>query len=189
MDRLDPRSPFVVDTRDLDRRPGSMLEQTRTVPAPEDFGRVVIAVATGDPIALELRLEAVTEGVLVTGSASATATGTCVRCLEPLREDVGAGFQELYAYPDRAAHHKHTAQRSGDEADDVEEQLELVGDLLDIEPVLRDSLVPALPFQPVCRPDCPGLCSECGAPLADDPGHRHDVLDPRWADLRGLRRG
>jgi len=52
--------------------------------------------------------------------------------------------------------------------------------------VLRDAVVPALPFQPVCRDDCPGLCSECGARLADDPDHHHDVIDPRWSALSAL---
>jgi uncharacterized protein len=47
-------------------------------------------------------------------------------------------------------------------------------------------VVPALPFKPVCRDDCPGLCSECGARLADDPDHHHEVLDPRWAALSAL---
>ena len=59
-------------------------------------------------------------------------------------------------------------------------------DLVDLEPALRDTVVPALPFQPLCRPDCPGLCSECGARLADDPDHSHETLDPRWNALSGL---
>lgn len=196
MDHLDPRLPLVIDTRDLARRPGAMTEQKRTAPAPDDMGTEVIAVAPGEPVAISLRLEAVTEGVLVTGNAVATATGTCVRCLDPLTREVRVAFQELYAYPDRAAHHKktqHSTDRNtaGDsddiDMDDVEDdQHEMVGDLLDLEPVLRDALVPALPFQPVCRPDCPGLCSECGAHLADDPDHHHDDLDPRWAALHRL---
>ena len=70
-----------------------------------------------------------------------------------------------------------------DEDDDVRE---LEGDLLDLEPVLRDAVVPTLPFQPVCRADCPGLCSECGAHLAEDPDHHHEVLDPRWSALQAL---
>ena len=69
---------------------------------------------------------------------------------------------------------------------DDEEQYVLRGDMLDLEPVLRDAVVPALPFQPVCRQDCPGLCSECGAHLADDPDHAHDSIDPRWAALQAL---
>jgi uncharacterized protein len=47
-----------------------------------------------------------------------------------------------------------------------------------------------LPFQPLCRDDCAGLCVECGANLNDDPGHRHQTApDPRWEALRGLEGG
>jgi uncharacterized protein len=70
----------------------------------------------------------------------------------------------LFAYADRAAHHREV-----DADADEDEVYELVGDLIDLEPVLRDTVVPMLPFQPVCRADCPGLCSECGAPLAPTP--------------------
>lgn len=179
MNRLDPRLPLVLDTRELGRRPGSMLTVSRTVAAPEDLGTDVIAIAPGTPVELDLRLESVVEGVLVTGSASATAAGVCGRCLDPLTREVSATFQELFAYPDRAAHH----QEVGDDEDEVHE---LVGELIDLEPVLRDAVVPALPFQPVCREDCPGLCSECGMHLADDPSHHHDQIDPRWAALQSL---
>ena len=85
------------------------------------------------------------------------------------------------AYADRAAHHHEVGADS-----DEDEVHELVGDLIDLEPVLRDAVVPTLPFKPVCRPDCPGLCSECGARLADDPDHHHDVFDPRWSARRGM---
>ena len=184
MNRLDPRLPLVFDTRDLGRRPGSMTEQTRTVPAPEDLGTDVIAIAPGQPLELAVRMESVMEGVLVTGSARGAAVGACVRCLDPLTEEVEAGFQELFAYPDRAAHHHEVAVE--DEDDEVRV---LDGDLIDLEPVIRDAVVPTLPFQPVCREDCPGLCSICGAHLAEDPAHHHDVLDPRWAALQNLTSG
>ncbi|CAM5587857.1 hypothetical protein SRIMM317S_03461 [Streptomyces rimosus subsp. rimosus] len=52
--------------------------------------------------------------------------------------------------------------------------------------MLRDAVVLALPMQPVCRDDCPGLCSQCGERLADDPDHHHDAVDIRWAALQGL---
>jgi len=182
MNRLNPRLPLVFDTRELDRRPGAMLELQRTIPAPDDLGDLdLIAIPSGEPIELDLRLESVMEGVLVTGSAHATATGTCVRCLDPITRQVGARFQELFAYADREAHHREVAPE-----DDDDEVFELVGDLFDLEPVLRDAMVPAMPFQPVCRSDCPGLCSECGAHLADDPTHHHDRLDPRWAGLAAM---
>lgn len=176
---LDPRSPLVLDTRALQRRPGTMEHVTRVVPAPGDFGSDVIGLAEGSPIDVDVRLESVLEGVLVSGSARGLANGACVRCLDPVSLPVEATFQELFSYADRAAHHHDV----GDADDD---EYELVNDLIDLEPVLRDAVVPNLPFQPVCSDDCQGLCSVCGARLADDPGHQHESLDPRWAALKGL---
>ncbi|WP_460466443.1 YceD family protein [Calidifontibacter terrae] len=177
---LDPRNPLVLDTKELGRRPGQMAEIEKSVPAPDHLGNEVIEIAEGEPIALDLRIESVMEGVLITGSARATATGACVRCLDPVHEDVDVAFQELFAYSDRAAHHHEVA---GEEDEDLRV---LDGELADLELVLRDVVVTALPFQPVCEEDCPGLCSECGARLADDLDHHHDVVDPRWSALTGI---
>jgi uncharacterized protein len=155
-----------------------MLRVRRTVPAPADLGTDVIAVPEGSDLDLDLRLESVVEGVLVSGTVTATAAGQCVRCLDDLERAVEVDVQQLYAYPG------HGPQ----EAEDGETD-ELEGDLINFEPVLRDAVVLALPFQPVCREDCPGLCSECGVHLADDPGHQHDQVDPRWAVLQTLTTG
>lgn len=176
---LDPRSPFVLDTHELGRRPGSMRRVQRTVPAPEDLGTDVIGVPVGTDLELDLRLEAVMEGVLVSGNVRGRAVGECVRCLDEVVDDVDVSVTELYAYPERA----RVALEDGDDEEDVRE---LDGELIDVEPALRDAVVPALPFRPLCRPDCPGLCSECGARLADDPDHSHEILDPRWAALSSL---
>ena len=173
--RLDPRAPLVLDTRELGRRPGSQRRTTFTAPA--DLGIEVLRVPEGSPVAFELRLEAVMEGVLLTGEAQAELVGECVRCLEEVRDEVVADFQELFVYEE-----SDTAIHPQDGEDDDVSRLE--GDLLDLEPLLRDAVVLALPFQPLCRDDCPGLCTECGARLADDPEHRHDApVDPRWAAL------
>lgn len=176
---LDPRSPLVLDTVELGRRPGSTRTVQRTVAAPADLGTDVIGIPEGADLELDLRLEAVMEGVLVTGSVRGRAVGECVRCLGEVVEDVDVSLTELFVYPERAA----VAAAEGDEDEDVRE---LEDDLVDLEPSLRDAVVPALPFQPLCQPDCPGLCSECGAPLADDPDHSHETLDPRWSALSGL---
>jgi uncharacterized protein len=176
--RLDPRAPLVLDTRELGRRPGSERRVTLTAPAPADLGIEVLRVPEGSPIEFEIRLEAVVEGVLVTGSAHAELAGECVRCLEEIGSETTADFQELFVYDDEDS-------RAGGDEDGETSRLE--GDLVDLEPLLRDAVVLALPFQPLCREDCPGLCAECGARLADDPGHRHDAeIDPRWGALRGL---
>ncbi|MCC9307033.1 DUF177 domain-containing protein [Kitasatospora sp. RB6PN24] len=189
MNRLDHRDPLVFDTHELGRRPGSMREVSRTLQAPEGFGiEDVIGVPVGSEIALELRLESVVEGVLVTGTAEAEVTGECVRCLEPVEDELDVDFQELYYYPETDERGRATSQ--DDESDeDEEETYRLEGDFFDLEPVLRDAVVLALPLQPVCREDCLGLCSECGALLNEDPDHHHDAVDPRWAALQGLSAG
>ena len=175
---LDPRAPLVLDTRELGRRPGSQRQVSPTVPAPAELGIEVLCVPEGAPVELDLRLEAVMEGVLVTGTARAVLSGECVRCLEPLTEEIEVDLQELYCYDD-------LRDRESLEEDDEVSMLE--DDLLDLEPLLRDAVVLALPFQPLCREDCPGLCTECGARLADDPDHGHDApVDPRWSALTGL---
>ena len=62
------------------------------------------------------------------------------------------------------------------------------GDLIDLEPDLRDALVLALPVNPVCREDCPGLCPECGEAWDDLPAdHSHQQVDSRWAALEKLK--
>lgn len=177
LNRLDHRSPLVFDVRELGRRPGSMRRVSRTVPAPDHLGIEVIGVPEGAAVELDLRLESVMEGVLVTGTAHAPLTGECVRCLEPLERELDADFQEMYSYPE-------TDARGDAEQVDEEETLSIEGDLFDLEPVLRDAVVLALPMQPVCREDCPGLCAECGARLADDPEHHHETVDIRWAALQ-----
>jgi uncharacterized protein len=177
--RLDPRAPLVLDTRELGRRPGSERRVTLTAPAPADLGIEVLHVPEGSPVEFDIRLEAVVEGVLVTGTAEAVLVGECVRCLEEISREITADFQELFVYDGDGS--------AGEETEDGETS-RLEGDLVDLEPLLRDSVVLALPFQPLCQDDCPGLCVECGVRLADDPEHRHEeAVDPRWAALQRLQ--
>jgi uncharacterized protein len=147
------------------------------VPAPRDLGTEVIGVPEGAPVALDLRLEAVMEGVLVSGTAVVPLVGECARCLDEIHDTATVELRELYFYPDRA-----------DEFDPDDDAPSLVEDHLDLEPALRDALVLELPLSPRCAPDCPGLCVECGARLADaGPDHTHDAPDPRWAALAALK--
>ncbi|MFF2655006.1 YceD family protein [Streptomyces sp. NPDC058045] len=187
--RLDHRNPLVFDTHELGRRPGALQRLTRTVDAPGGDAvlgiKGVVGVPQGAPVELELRLESVMEGVLVTGTARAEAEGECVRCLEPLGLTLEADFQEMFSYPD-ADDRGRASVDPADDAEDDEGRLFLEDGLFDLEPVLRDAVVLALPMQPVCREDCPGLCSQCGVRLADDPDHHHDAVDIRWAALQGL---
>lgn len=170
---LDPRSPLVLDTRELGRRPGSMRRVQRTVDAPEDWRLDLVRVPAGSEVDLDLRLEAVMEGVLVSGTVRTTVDAECGRCLDPVTQAFATDIQELFAY---------------DPADAGDGEPTLEGDLLDLEPTLRDAVVLALPLNPVCAADCAGLCATCGARLADVPAdHHHEDLDPRWAALASLR--
>ena len=170
---LDPRGALVFDTRALGRQPGAAREETRTIPAPDSLRVELAAVPAGAEVDVTIRLEAVHEGVLVTGTATAPVNGECARCLEPVTSSVEASFQELYHYEPSPS-------------EDEEDVLLLDGDLLDLEPVLRDAVVLALPLSPLCSDDCAGLCAQCGVRLADaGPGHRHeDAVLPEWEALR-----
>jgi uncharacterized protein len=169
---LDPRSPFVLDTRELGRRPGSMTRVRRVLDAPRDWGLELVQVPAGAPVELDFRLESVVEGVLITGEVHAPIRAECGRCLDPVDDAVAVDVQELFTY---------------EPVDATDEQPLLVGDFIDLEPLVRDAVVLGLPANPVCTDDCPGLCTTCGARLADvEDNHRHDELDPRWAALAQL---
>lgn len=183
--RLDPRQPLVLDTHELGRRPGSMRLIHTTVPAPENLGTPVAGVTPGSDIELDLRLESVMEGVLVTGTATATMTGECARCLEPVTDELVVDLQELFVYSGERARGK-PAPTAAVAADD--EEPKMVEDLFDLEPTLRDAVVLEIPLRPLCNDDCSGLCVDCGARLDDvEPNHSHDQVDPRWAALAQLR--
>ena len=152
-----------------------MRTVSRTVPAPAGLTGELVGVPEGSDFAFDLRLESVSEGVLVSGTAQVTLTGECARCLDPISQGLEVDVQQLYLYP------------GNEVAADDDEVGRLVDDMIDLEPLLRDAVVLALPLAPVCRDDCPGLCPDCGARLADvGPEHGHDQVDPRWAGLRAM---
>jgi uncharacterized protein len=174
----------VLDTRELGRRPGAQRERQLTVAAPAGLGTDVFGVPEGAELELFVRLESVVEGILASGTVQAPVAGECVRCLEPIERSLTVEFQELYAYDERAERAQQVGGVDGDAEDEIGR---IADDQLDLEPAVRDAVVLALPFQPVCRDDCPGLCATCGANLAADPEHRHEAqLDPRWAALAQL---
>lgn len=184
MTRIDPRGSLVLDTRalGLQRRAGSMITVSRDAEAPGDVGIAMARVPKGSPIALDLRLESVLEGVLVTGTAELQVDAECARCLEPMQWQEFVEFSELFVYPATDARGAVVEESEGDE-----DPLPMVqDDFIDLEPTLRDTVVLALPLAPLCREDCGGLCPECGVRLDDNPGHAHEQTDPRWAALAAL---
>ncbi|MCX2930468.1 DUF177 domain-containing protein [Mycobacterium sp. CVI_P3] len=170
-------SPLVFDISRLGRRPGAMLELHETVPSPSRIGLDLAAIERGAELTLDLRLESVSEGVLVTGTMRAPTRGECSRCLTPVTGDVEIALTELFAYPD-------SATESTTESDEVGH---VVDQTVDLEQSIVDAVGLALPFAPLCTEDCPGLCPQCGVPLATaEPGHQHDRIDPRFAKLADM---
>lgn len=168
----DPRSSLVVETHDFPRQAGAMKDVRRTASAPEDLGIGVIGVPAASPVELDVRLESVGEGVLVTGTAEVRLSGECTRCLGPISDSMEIDIQELFFYP-------------GNGPDD-DEVSRIEGERIDLEPVVRDAVVLDLPFTPLCRDDCLGLCPQCGTNLNDDPDHAHTAeVDARWGGLTG----
>ena len=167
---------LVVDIVDLPHRIGATKDVCVEAGAPAGLGTAVIGVPEGSSLVVDARLTSLEDGVLARGRADVHVHCECVRCLRDLDEERTVTFDELYYLPEAA--------RAAEDGEDVL----LVGeDSLDLEPALRDALVPALPFRPLCRPDCAGLCPECGRRVDNLPAdHRHDHPDPRWSALAAL---
>lgn len=170
-------TPFVVDVARLGRRPGSMMSLRDRVTSPSRIGLDLIAIAAGTTVEMDLRLESVSEGILVTGTVAAPTAGECARCLAPVTGRVEVELIELFAYP-------HSATEATTDEDEVGR---VVDDTVNIEQAIVDAVGLTLPLSPLCRPDCPGLCPQCGVALAAaEPGHHHEQIDPRWAKLGSM---
>jgi uncharacterized protein len=181
---------FLFNSYELPRRAGEMKEFSLDLINPERIGIDVIAVLAGQEIHLEMRLESVTEGVLVSAELSAVADGECMRCLDPIELEIDHRIQELYRYLPEKPHTKAERKRARQEVDDLDEDDVLMtdGDFIDLEVPIRDAIVLELPVNPLCSPDCAGLCPGCGVKWTVlESHHSHPVIDARWEGLTQLR--
>lgn len=182
-----PANPFILNTHDLPRRAGEMKEYQLDIPAHVRIGVPLIAVPEGDLVELDLRLEAVTQGVLASADIYAIAHGECIRCLDPVEVVIDRKIQELYRY--EPTNEKGRKKRRDDEDVDLEgeEELQMEGDLMDLEIPVIDAIILTLPVNPLCSDECLGLCPDCGEKWENLPeGHAHEVIDARWSGLDGL---
>lgn len=164
-------SPYSVPVHDVMHRPGEMRERVLEFDVPEQLGEGIAVVKAGTSMRIDLRLEGLHDGILVSAEIDSDAVGECVRCLDAVELPVEVEFQELFAY-------------SEDEAFDFA----IRDDHVNLESVVRDAVVLSLPFQPVCRADCPGLDPETGEKFPDGAANQtREVLDPRWAALQGFQ--
>ncbi len=153
-------------------RPGIHKELPLSVTL-EGIGGPLARLAT-TPVEGALRAEAVVEGILVTGQALGTLELECARCLRSFEAEVETELCELFVAPPGG---------------DPKEETYLIDGLdIDLEPMLRDAFGLELPLNPLCKKDCKGICSQCGADLnAGTCDCSDEVLDPRWAPLDELR--
>jgi uncharacterized protein len=154
-----------VDIRDLVARPGA----SRTIHVEERLEGLrteLAGVAADRPVEADLLMESVLEGILASGPVEGVVAYSCARCLKPFEGGFRVEVQELFV---------------GGEAGDDEYRIE--EGHVDLEPLIRDAVVTSLPFAPLCRPDCLGLCSRCGGDLNLDECSCPPETDARWEAL------
>lgn len=113
------------------------------------------------------------EGVYLSGTLTSTLITQCVRCLEDATIPIQLKLDDLFYYPPQTAPEGEYA--FGDDG------------YVDLAPLVRELTLLETPMQPICRPDCQGLCVECGQNLNE--GHcscEPDLVDPRLSALRQL---
>jgi len=184
---------FQFNTHELPRRAGEMKEYQLDLEILEPVGVPLVAVPAGDVIELDIRLESVAEGILLSADLYAIAKGECIRCLDPVEITVERKIQELYRYEpsnDKGGKRKKHSSRTdtSDEIDlDAVDELWLDGNEMNLEIPIRDAIVLDLPVNPLCSEACLGLCPDCGEKWEKLPeDHVHEVIDARWAGLAGL---
>ena len=164
---------LAADVHELLHKPGAHRHVVVRAPL-DDLATPVASVPPDRPVTVDVEVESVVEGVLVTGTVSATAVVQCVRCLRHVDHELAVEVRELFAL---------------EPGEEDEGYAVLPDDRLPLDTMARDALVLGFPAFPLCRPDCPGLCPVCGADRnTDDCGHGGpQTIDPRWAGLADLR--
>lgn len=158
-----------IDVRDLVGSPGSARRVHVAEPI-EELASPLASVPEANPVDADLLLESVVEGILATGPLAGTMELRCARCLTTFESPFHLDVQELF-----------TSDAGRDE-----EVYPLGEGELDLEPMIRDAVVLAMPFAPLCRPDCLGLCERCGGDRNLGECRCEPEADSRWAALSSL---
>jgi uncharacterized protein len=166
----------TLKVADLVGSPGMSRQVDRRFDVPAGLDLPLVEAV--DRLRLHGVVESVVEGVLVRGVVATTLVVSCARCLVETRRDVRADVAELFSDPVR--HLREVGE-------ELEPGYGIHEGEIDLEHLLRDALVPAVPFKPLCRADCAGLCATCGTNRNEAAcSCTDDETDPRWAVLEGL---
>ncbi|WP_298048825.1 DUF177 domain-containing protein [uncultured Bifidobacterium sp.] len=186
-------SPWAVSVAQVASRPGQSKEIDETFPAPSGIGDEIVGVDEGADVSVTGSFDSIVDGLVLTARINAPVHAECTRCLKPIKRDWTVNVTSFFPYEDASTN--SNGKSKNDEVDIIagEDESEDTYPLLgggawaDLEALLRDTLVEELPLQPLCKPDCKGLCSQCGVDLNEHPDHHHDVTDIRFAALEGLK--
>jgi uncharacterized protein len=159
-----------LDVRDLVGQPGSSREVHVAEPI-EGLATELARVPSGQPVRVDVLLESVVEGILASGPVSVEISYRCARCLKEFTGDLEVQVAELFAF----------GAGAGDDAYPLSEGT------IDLEPMVRDAVLLAMPFSPLCRPDCRGLCERCGGDRNLGECACGPEIDHRWAALNDLK--
>jgi uncharacterized protein len=141
-------------------------------------------VELAGPLDADLRLHRTNRGILVRGRVRAPLRRICARCTDPYVEEVGVEVEEefLPSLDPLSGQPIAAAVDEDDEVNRIDDHHEI-----QLDGVIRDELALTEPMVPLCRPDCPGLCPECGERLdRGDHAHGGPEIDPRLAGLAAL---
>ncbi|MDU1780719.1 MAG: YceD family protein [Bifidobacterium breve] len=165
-------SLWAIPVAQIASRAGQSKEIDADFPAPSGIGDDIVGIKEGDPVHVTGSFDSIVDGLIFTGRLVAPFVSECTRCCKSGSKNGKDEEVDIIA--------------GEDESEDTYPLLEN-GAFADIEAMIRDTLVESLPLQPLCKPDCKGLCSQCGIDLNENPDHHHEMEDIRFAGLAGLK--
>lgn len=181
---------WTIPVAQVGSRAGQTMEINQDFPAPTGIGDEIIGVKEGTLVHVQGQFDSIIDGLIFTGTIEAPVHALCSRCDKPIDDDYCEQVTAFFPYDEEKTKQETTGTAdiiAGEEESEDVYPLMDNGAFADIEPLIRDTFFDALPTQPLCTPDCKGLCSTCGVDLNETPDHHHETTDIRFAALEQLK--
>lgn len=184
-------SPWAIPVAQVGARAGQSKQIDLDLPAPTGIGDQIVGIRAGVPVHLTGSFESLVDGLIFMAQIRAPLQAECARCLKTIQDDMEVSATAFFPFktPEPEPLTGKTEIIVGEDEEEGGDiyPLSRGGAFADLESLLRDNLAESLPLQPLCKPDCRGLCPQCGLNLNDHPDHHHQVIDDRWDILKELR--
>lgn len=181
---------WTIPVAQVGTRAGQSMDVNHVFPAPSGIGDEIVGISEGAGVQVDGRFDSIIDGLIFTGTLTAPLHAVCARCDKNLDDDFSQDVTAFFPFDENAAQESDDDDvdiiAGEDEAEDVY-PLKDNGSFADLEALIRDTFVDAIPLQPLCKPDCKGLCSQCGVDLNEEPEHTHETTDIRFAGLEALK--